>query len=392
MRHQWKIASALILSALSFGVANAQQRAPDSLPGCQYNATPPTLGDKQTVAWQCDINGKLITSGGGGLGTVTSIATTSPITGGTITTTGTIACATCVTSAAALTANSLMIGSGSQASAVTTTGTGVLTALGVNVGSAGALVTNGGALGTPSSGTATNLTGTATGLTAGNVAGTGVGSLGSLATGGCTIGGNALCATGTANINGALTLGAAGSIISATSLQFTIGGVNKLDYNVTASNAWTIVGALNATGGVLSTGVTLTGTNSSFQMPNAGAIYWASRSFVTSPADGVVSVQINAGTNGFQLTANATSGLMQVGTATGSANALGSVQAATVVLSSTVKVGGFTVATLPVAGTAGRMAYVTDQLTACAVAGAGLTGGGAVVCPVFDNGVAWVGN
>lgn len=38
------------------------------------------------------------TSGGGGSGTVTSIATTSPITGGTITTTGTIACATCVTS------------------------------------------------------------------------------------------------------------------------------------------------------------------------------------------------------------------------------------------------------------------------------------------------------
>jgi len=35
--------------------------------------------------------------GGGGAGTVTSIATTSPITGGTITTTGTIACGTCVT-------------------------------------------------------------------------------------------------------------------------------------------------------------------------------------------------------------------------------------------------------------------------------------------------------
>lgn len=52
-----------------------------------------------------------------GSGTVTSIATTSPITGGTITTTGTIACAACVTSAAALTANQLVIGGGSQASA-----------------------------------------------------------------------------------------------------------------------------------------------------------------------------------------------------------------------------------------------------------------------------------
>jgi len=40
-----------------------------------------------------------------------------------------------------------------------TPGTGVATALAVNVGSAGALVANGGALGTPSSGTLTNVTG-----------------------------------------------------------------------------------------------------------------------------------------------------------------------------------------------------------------------------------------
>lgn len=42
---------------------------------------------------------------------------------------------------------------------ITSFGTGVATALGVNVGSAGAFVTFNGALGTPSSGTATNLTG-----------------------------------------------------------------------------------------------------------------------------------------------------------------------------------------------------------------------------------------
>jgi hypothetical protein len=45
-------------------------------------------------------------------------------------------------------------------------GTGVETALGVNVGSTGAVVVNGGALGTPSSGTLTNATGLpATGVT-----------------------------------------------------------------------------------------------------------------------------------------------------------------------------------------------------------------------------------
>lgn len=44
-------------------------------------------------------------------------------------------------------------------SLLTDEGTGVITALGVNVGSAGAFVVNGGALGTPSSGTLTNCTG-----------------------------------------------------------------------------------------------------------------------------------------------------------------------------------------------------------------------------------------
>jgi len=63
-------------------------------------------------------------------GTVTSVATTSPITGGPITTTGTIACATCTTSASALTANSILKGSGGQAmatSSLTDNGTLVTT-------------------------------------------------------------------------------------------------------------------------------------------------------------------------------------------------------------------------------------------------------------------------
>lgn len=58
---------------------------------------------------------------------------------------------------------------------------------------------------------------------------------------------------------------------------------------------------------------------------------------------------------------------------------------------STLDTQGYTVATLPAAGNAGRTAHVTDQTTACPATGAALTGGGAVVCPVFDNGSAWVG-
>jgi hypothetical protein len=48
----------------------------------------------------------------------------------------------------------------------------------------------------------------------------------------------------------------------------------------------------------------------------------------------------------------------------------------------------YTVATLPTAGTAGRRAYVTNALAPTYLAA--VTGGGAVVCPVFDNGTAWV--
>lgn len=64
-----------------------------------------------------------------------------------------------VNAAGTLTSGALVIGQGAQDVATTGTGTGVVTALGVNVGSAGAVVVNGGALGTPSSGTLTNATG-----------------------------------------------------------------------------------------------------------------------------------------------------------------------------------------------------------------------------------------
>ncbi len=73
---------------------------------------------------------------------VTSIATTSPITGGTITSTGTIACATCVTSAAALTSNAVVLGAGSQATKVVagiiTDGTAQIS-LGVNTTTLGSV-------------------------------------------------------------------------------------------------------------------------------------------------------------------------------------------------------------------------------------------------------------
>ena len=117
--------------------------------------------------------------GGGGSGTVTSVAQSFTgglisVAGSPITTSGTLALTVAGTSggipyfssastwatSAALAANAIVVGGGAGAAPSTvTTGTGVVTALGVNTGSAGAFVVNGGALGTPSSGVATNLTG-----------------------------------------------------------------------------------------------------------------------------------------------------------------------------------------------------------------------------------------
>jgi len=117
----------------------------------------------------------LTLGGGGGSGTVTSVSWTGGIVSiATATTTPafTIAgtsggivyfdSATTWASSGVLTNNALIKGGGAGgAPSSVTTGTGVLTALGVNTGSAGAFVVNGGDLGTPSAGVVTNLTGTA---------------------------------------------------------------------------------------------------------------------------------------------------------------------------------------------------------------------------------------
>ena len=133
-------------------------------------------------------NGQVLTLAGGvptwasgASGSVTSVAQTFTgglisVSGSPITSSGTLALTVAGTSGGipyfsgastwassdVLAANALVVGGGAGAAPSSiTTGTGVVTALGVNTGSAGAFVVNGGALGTPSSGTVTNLTGTA---------------------------------------------------------------------------------------------------------------------------------------------------------------------------------------------------------------------------------------
>lgn len=121
--------------------------------------------------------------------------------------------------------NTSITAAAAPVSGLTGAGTGVVTALGVNVGSAGAFVAFNGALGTPSSGTLTN----ATGLPAGNLAGT------TLATGIVT---SSLTSTGT------LTGGATGAGFTVALGTSTITGVLP----TANGGAGTISGALKANG------------------------------------------------------------------------------------------------------------------------------------------------
>lgn len=98
------------------------------------------------------------------------------------------------------------------------------------------------------------------------------------------------------------------------------------------------------------------------------------------PATGAAGIQFGGTTSSFPaLKRSATT--LQVRLADDSA--FGPLEASTLTTSN-----AYTVATLPAAGVAGRRAYVTDATTPTFLGA--LTGGGAVVCPVFDNGTAWV--
>jgi hypothetical protein len=166
-------------------------------------------------------------------GSVTSVAQSFTggiisVAGSPITTSGTLALTVAGTSggvpyftststwatSALLAANALMVGGGAGvAPSTVTTGTGVVTALGVNTGTAGAFVVNGGALGTPSSGTLTNTTGLpiSTGVSG---LGTGVATALAIAVG---------SAGAPVVFNGALGTPSSGTLTNATGLPLTTG-------------------------------------------------------------------------------------------------------------------------------------------------------------------------
>jgi hypothetical protein len=121
------------------------------------------------------------------------------------------------------------------ATGVSGLGTGVATALAVNVGSAGAPVVNGGVLGTPSSGTVTNLTGTASININGTVGATtaSTGAFTTLTTS-STVTHNGGTANGVTYLNGSKVL-TSGSALTFDGTAFSVSGTANNAVNVTST-------------------------------------------------------------------------------------------------------------------------------------------------------------
>ena len=152
--------SAVATSPMQIGTVGAMPGTCSA--GQMYFATNATAGANLYGCSSSDV-WTVQGSGSGGSGTVTQIVFSSPLSGGTITTSGTVACATCVTSAASLALNALVLGAGSQ-------GSSALSSLGTTT-----TLLHGNASGAPSYGPV-SLTADVTGTLAIGSGGTGTGS------------------------------------------------------------------------------------------------------------------------------------------------------------------------------------------------------------------------
>lgn len=198
-----------------------------------------------------------------------------------------------------------------------------------------------------------------------------------------------------------------------------IGGAAQSTFALAVTGTSNFSSSINTAGSVIVTGLVQIGATQTYSFAGRGVIGSTAVGDVQfggtdgpSPIAQLVSFQNATGTNTAAATQATMQGPLATGTATngdiviktGVKTTTGAVQG-TPTTAMTIKgetqqintvapikiSNGYTVATLPTAGTAGRYAYITDQLTTCAAAGAALVGGGAVTCPVFDNGTAWVG-
>jgi len=227
-----------------------------------------------------------------------------------------------------------------------TTGTGVVTALGVAIGSAGAPVVFNGALGTPSSGVATNLTGTAAGLTAGTASAVAVGGITGLGTGvGTALAINVGSAGAPVLFGGSLGTPSSGvaTNLTGTAAGLTAGNVTtdaNLTGVITSSGNATSTGAQTGTGNtfVMSVSPTVTGSFTATGLITAADLFATSGSgsvvLTTSPT--LVTPALGTPTSGVATNLTGTA----AGLTAGIANALNSATTTVVVNAATAPTSG----------------------------------------------------
>ena len=172
--------------------------------------------------------------------------------------------------------------------------------------------------------------------------------------------------------------------------------------NITATNRWAIAvdnilsfGAVVASGaGTFAAAFSMTTVGFNISLGTAqttglltlgGPSQTATMTVGQSTVSQTINIQAGATASGNTKTINIGTGGLSGSTTN---ITIGSTFGTSIVLNAPIRLAAYTVATLPAAGVAGRRAYVTNA-TSPTFLGT-LTGGGAVVCPVFDNGTAWV--